>query len=146
MKTRFTRTLVGIMLVVGLFAEAACHRNHTPTERAEWMTEKIAKHLNLDEQQKARLAVVKDEALAARAESQKEHHALTEELIAQVQSDRLDQANVARLFEQHQAEQTRMMQRVLPKLAEWHAGLRPEQKAEAVEHIRRWMARHEGTR
>lgn len=28
--------------------------------------------------------------------------------------------------------------------AEWHAGLRPEQKAEAVEHIRTWMEYHDG--
>ena len=84
----------------------------------------------------------KDEAMAVRAESEKERKATMEEVIAQVQSDRLDQAKLARLFEQHQAGQTRLMQRVLPKLAEWHATLRPEQKAEAVEHLRKWMDRY----
>ena len=98
------------------------------------MTGKIAKHLDLDEQQKAKLAAVKDEAMAVRAESEKERKATMEEVIAQVQSDRL--------FERHQAGQTRLMQRVLPKLAEWHATLRPEQKAEAVEHLRKWMDRY----
>jgi protein CpxP len=34
------------------------------------------------------------------------------------------------------------MQRVLPKVAEWHATLRPDQKAEAVEHLRKWMERY----
>ena len=67
-----------------------------------------------------------------------------ETLLAQVQSDRLDQAKLARLFEQHQALQRQTMDKVLPKVAEWHASLTPEQKAEAVEHIRRWMEQHSG--
>lgn len=106
------------------------------------MTSKIAKHLDLDGQQKAKLGVVKDEVLAARAESQKEHRAIMEEVLAQVQGERLDEAKLVQLLERHQAVQTRMTQRVLPKVAEWHASLRPEQKAEAVEHIRKWMDRY----
>ncbi len=118
---------------------SACFRHHTLAERAEWMTGRIAKRLDLDDQQKAKLAAVKDEVLAARGESQKEHRATMEEVIAQVQSDRLDQAKLAQLIERHQAGQTRTMQRVLPKVAEWHAGLRPEQRAEAAKYLRRWM-------
>jgi protein CpxP len=142
MNTHFIRAAVGLAILAGVLGASACHRHHTPTERAERMTGKVAKHLNLDEQQKAKLAAVKDEVLAARTESQKEHRAIMEAVIAQVQSDRLDQAKLSQLIEQHQAERTRMMQRALPKVAEWHASLRPEQKAEAVEHIRRWMERH----
>jgi len=146
MKTGLIRATVGVLLIVGALSASACHRHHTPAERADWMTGKIAKHLDLDDSQKTALAAVKDEALAARAESQKEHQALVEELIAQVQGDRLDQTKVAQLIERHHALQSRMMTRVLPKAAEWHAGLRPEQKAEAVEHIRRWIAHYEGGR
>jgi Spy/CpxP family protein refolding chaperone len=142
MNTHFIRAAAGLAILAAVLGASACHRHHTPAERAEWMTGKVAKRLNLDDQQKAKLAAVKDEVLAARAESQKEHGAIMEAVIAQVQSDRLDQAKLAQLIEQHQAEQTRVMQRALPKVAEWHASLRPEQKAEAVEHIRRWMERH----
>ena len=106
------------------------------------MTSKIAKHLDLDDQQKAKLMAVRDEMVAARAESQSEHKAMMEEAIAQVQSDRLDQAKLTQLMDRHQAEQKRVMQRVLPKIADWHATLRPEQKAEAVEHLRKLMDRH----
>ena len=136
------RVAIGGLVLAGALVGAGCHRHHTPAERADWMTSKIAKHLDLDDQQKAKLMAVRDEMVAARAESQPERKAIMEELIAQVQSDRLDQAKLARLFEQHQAGQTRLMQRVLPKLAEWHATLRPEQKAEAVEHLRKWMDRY----
>ena len=136
------RVVVGTLVLAGALVGAGCHRHHTPSERADWMTGKIAKHLDLDDQQKAKLAVVKDEVIAARAESQQEHRAIMEDVIAQVQSDRLDQSKVAQLFERHQAGQTRLMQRVVPKVAEWHATLRPDQKAEAVEHLRKWMERY----
>jgi periplasmic protein CpxP/Spy len=145
MKMQHTvRIAIGALVLAGALVGAGCHRHYTPAERADWMTSKIAKHLDLDDQQKAKLMAVRDEILAARAESKKERRAMMEEVIAQVQGERLDQAKVTQLFEQHQAGQTRMMQRVLPKVADWHASLRPEQKAEAVEHLRKWIERHEG--
>lgn len=80
--------------------------------------------------------------VASRAESQQEHKAIMDEVIAQVQSDRLDQARLTQLVDRHQTEQKRVMQRLLPKVTEWHVTLRPEQKTEAVEHIRKWMDRY----
>ena len=136
------RVVVGTLVLAGALVGAGCHRHHTPSERADWMTGKIAKHLDLDDQQKAKLAVVKDEVIAARAESRQEHKAIMEDIIAQVKSDRLDQAKLTELMDRHQAEQKRLMQPVLPKVAEWHATLRPDQKAEAVEHLRKWMERY----
>lgn len=136
------RVVVGTLVLAGALVGAGCHRHHTPSERADWMTSKIAKHLDLDDQQKAKLMAVRDEMVAARAESQQEHKAIMEDVIAQVKSNRLDQAKLTHLMERHQAEQKRVMQRLLPKAADWHATLRPEQKAEAVEHIRKWMDRY----
>ena len=136
------RVVVGTLILAGALVGAGCHRHHTPEERADWMTNKIAKHLDLDDQQKAKLMAVRDEIVAARAEFQPEHKAIMDEVMAQVQSDRLDQAKLTQLMDRHQAEQRRVMQRVLPKVTDWHATLRPEQKAEAVEHIRKWMDRY----
>lgn len=138
------KTIFFTALVTVTMTASACHRHHSPAERAQWMADKVAKELELDAPQKAKLASAKDEFLAARAAAQQEHRALMETLLAQVQSDRLDQAKLARLFEQHQALQRQTLDRVLPKMAEWHASLTPEQKAEAVEHIRRWMERYSG--
>ena len=136
------RVVVGTLVLAGALVGAGCHRHHTPSERADWMTGKIAKHLDLDDQQKAKLIAVRDEMVAARAESKQEHKAIMEDVITQVQGDRLDQAKLIQLMDRHQVDQKRVMQRVLPKVAEWHATLRPEQKAEAVEHLRRWMERY----
>ena len=138
---KMVRVAIGTLVLAGALVGAGCHRHYTPAERADWMTSKIAKHLDLDDQQKAKLMAVRDEMVAARAESQQEHKAIMEDVIAQVKSDRLDQAKLTQLMERHQAEQKRVMQRLLPKAADWHATLRPEQKAEAVEHIRKWMDR-----
>ena len=136
------RVVIGTLVLAGALVGAGCHRHYTPAERADWLTSKIAKHLDLDDQQKAKLMAVRDEMVAARAESQQEHKAIMEDVITQVQGDRLDQAKLTQLMDRHQAEQKRVMQRVLPKVTEWHATLRPEQKAEAVEHIRKWMDRY----
>ncbi len=144
MKTRIFKAVAGMLLIAGALAASACHRPHSLADRAEWMTGKIAKHLELDDRQTAALHSVKAVALAARAEAREEHRALLEEVIAQVRSDRLDQEKLAQLLERHHALQGRLAARVLPKVAEWHAGLRPEQKAEAVEQIRRWMTHHDG--
>lgn len=138
------KTIFFAALAVATLTASACHRHQSPAERAQWMADKVAKELELNAPQKAKLAAAKEEFLAARAAAQEEHRALLEALLAQIQSDRLDQAKLARLFEQHQALQRQTMDKVLPKVAEWHASLTPEQKAEAVEHIRRWMERHSG--
>ena len=106
------------------------------------MTSKIAKHLDLDDQQKAKLMAVRDEMVAARAESQQEHNAIMEEVIAQVQSNRLDQARLSQLMDRHQAEQKRVMQRVLPKGGGMACDPSAGTKTEAVEHIRKWMDRY----
>lgn len=139
---KMVRVAIGTLVLAGALVGAGCHRHYTPAERADWMTSKIAKHLDLDDQQTAKLMAVRDEMVAARAESQQERNAIMEETIAQVQGDRLDQAKLTQLMDRHQAEQKRVMQRLLPKVTEWHATLRPEQKTEAVEHLRKWMARY----
>lgn len=77
-----------------------------------------AKEADLDDQQKAKLMAVRDGMVAARAEAQQEHKGIMEEVIAQVKGDRLDQVKLTQLMERHQAEQTHVMQRVLPKVAE----------------------------
>lgn len=50
----FIRAAVGLAVFAGVLGASACHRHHTPAERTEWMTSKIAKHLDLDEQPPSR--------------------------------------------------------------------------------------------
>ena len=92
--------IVGVAVVLGLLSwRAYAHRSHHGHNRVEW----IAKRLNLDDQQKAKLEAVHEIMQQARKEFQEERAELFDEIEAQIKSDQLDQAKVMQLFEQRQA-------------------------------------------
>jgi Spy/CpxP family protein refolding chaperone len=105
------------------------------------VAKRITKELDLDQRQTAKLEAVKQEMLAARARLGKEHRALVDDAIAQIQADRLDQAKVLQLLERRQELHRQVAPQVVAKLAEFHASLTPEQKAKAVEHLRHFQER-----
>ena len=138
-----SRTLMSTVIVVGVLSigalsVSACHRYRSPSERADWMAGKVAKELELDDQQKIYLEAVKQEFLAARAEMRKQHAVMLDEALAQIQTDYLDQTKLLQFLDQHHALATRLAPRVLAKVAELHATLSPKQKAEAIEHLKRF--------
>jgi Spy/CpxP family protein refolding chaperone len=140
-------TLALAVLVAGALSVSACHRHRTPEERADWLAGKIAKELDLNDRQKEQLEAVKQEFLSARSEMAKDHQAVLDEVLAQVQQDRLDQPKLLQLLDQHHALQNRLAPRLLAKVAEFHAGLTAKQKAEAAERLKYFkerMRRHEG--
>jgi Spy/CpxP family protein refolding chaperone len=128
--------LTSAMLIMGTLTLTGCARHPSPEERAEWVTKRIAKHLDLDEQQIAKLEAVKQEMLAARGRLSKDMQMLFDDAVAQIQADRLDQAKVLQILERRQELQRQVAPQVIAKLADFHATLRPEQKAKAVEQIR----------
>ena len=140
-----TWTLVA--LIVGALTVSACYRSHTPAERADWMANKISKELALDGQQKVTLDAVKQEYLKAHAEMRQQHEAMLDEVMAQLPADRLDQAKLLQLFEQHQASMNRFAPSMLDRVSELHATLTPQQKSKAVEQLtrlREHMRAHDG--
>jgi periplasmic protein CpxP/Spy len=141
---RLIRTLALTLLGVTTLSVAACHRHRTVTERADWLVNKISKDLELNEQQQAKLAAVKDAFLVARGQMRTEHDALFDEALAMVQSDQLDQAKVLQLVERHQALQRQAAPSVVAKLTDFHASLSPEQRAKAVEQLKRFRERMHG--
>ncbi|MGH7231543.1 MAG: Spy/CpxP family protein refolding chaperone [Nitrospiraceae bacterium] len=146
-KQTLIATLALAVLVMGALSVSACHRHRSPAERTDRMAGKIAKELDLNDEQKGKLEAVKAEFLAAQAQMRKEHEALFDGLLAQVQADQLDQAKLLQLFERHQALGARVAPGVVAKVADFHASLTPKQKAEAVEHLKHFrerMHRHDG--
>jgi periplasmic protein CpxP/Spy len=139
------RTLIGTLtlatFVVGVLSVSACHRHRSAAERADWMVGKVTKELDLNEEQREKLQAVKAEFLAARTQMRKEHEVLFDELLTQVEADRLDQAKVLQLFERHQSLETRVAPGILAKAADFHASLTQKQKAEAVEHLKHFRER-----
>ena len=130
-----------VALIVGALTVSACYRSHTPAERADWMANKISK------EQKVTLDAVKQEYLKAHAEMRQQHEAMLDEIMAQLPADRLDQAKLLQLFEQHQASMNRFAPSMLDRVSELHATLTPQQKSKAVEQLtrlREHMRAHDG--
>jgi Spy/CpxP family protein refolding chaperone len=125
--------IAGAVVVLGLLSWGAyAHWGHRHN-RVDW----IAKRLNLDDQQKAKLEAVHEALRQARAEFKKERAELFDELEAQIKSDQLDQAKVLQLLERRQAIMNQVAPQVIAKVAELHATLTPEQKAKVIEHLER---------
>jgi periplasmic protein CpxP/Spy len=138
------RTLALAMLGVATLSISACHRYRTPEERADKMVSKVSKELDLNEQQKAKLVAVKDAFLVARAQGRTEHDAMFDEALAMIGRERFDQAKALQLLERHQAVQRKGAPDVLARVADFHASLSSEQRAKAVEQLKRFRDRMHG--
>ena len=126
-----------VAAVVGLLSWGIGYAYRSPERRMAW----IAKRLDLNEQQTAKLQAVHEAMLQAREQFHKERAELFEEIATQIKSERLDEAKVLQLLEQRQALMSQVAPQVVAKVAELHASLTPEQKTKAVEHLTRFKDR-----
>lgn len=72
----------------------------TPEERAEWITLKIAKKLDLNDMQKVKLATLKDQVLLSKnalKEGKKKHH---QQLLAMLDSPVLERAKLSLVIDE----------------------------------------------
>lgn len=125
--------------LIGLLSWGVGYAHRSPERRMAW----IAKRLDLNEQQTAKLQAVHEAMRQAREQFHKERVVLFDEIVAQIQSERLDEAKVLQLLEQRQALMSQVAPQVVAKVAELHASLTPEQKAKAVEYMERFKERME---
>jgi periplasmic protein CpxP/Spy len=126
-----------VAALIGFLSWGVGYAQRSPERRMAW----VAKRLNLDEQQTAKLQAVHEAMLQAREQFHKERAELFEEIAAQIKSERLDEAKVLQLLEQRQALMSQIAPQVIAKVAELHASLTPEQKAKAIEHLTRFKDR-----
>ncbi|MGH9428345.1 MAG: Spy/CpxP family protein refolding chaperone [Terriglobia bacterium] len=142
MERKVFSIIAGVVAAVGILFWGVSHASRSPERRMVW----IAKRLNLDEQQRIKLEAVHEAMHQARGQFHKERAVLFDEIVAQIQSERLDETKVLQLLEQRQALMNQVAPQVIAKVAELHASLTPEQKAKAVEHLARFkerMGRHD---
>jgi periplasmic protein CpxP/Spy len=137
MKRKVFSIIAGVVAAVGILFWGVSHAQRSPERRMAW----IAKRLNLNEQQKTKLQAVHEAMHQAREQFHKERAVLFDEIVAQIQSERLDETKVLQLLEQRQALMSQVAPQVVAKVAELHASLTPEQKAKAVEHLARFKER-----
>ncbi|MBM4256148.1 MAG: periplasmic heavy metal sensor [Deltaproteobacteria bacterium] len=137
MKRKLLVIIAGVATVIGALSWGAyAHRGHG-RHGVEW----VAKRLNLDEQQKVKLEAIHQAIKQARQEFRNERTQLFDEIVAQIESNQLDQTKVLQLFEQRQAALSQVAPQIVARVAELHATLTPEQKTKVIDHLERMRER-----
>ena len=132
--------IVSSVLVIGAGTLAACgHHHKTPEERAEWMVEKVADKLELDDMQKARLAAVKSEMMKLRKEFRGDQDGSREQVLAMVSESTLDQDALLNMINARTQAVSTNAPQIVAALGEFYDNLNPEQQAEVREAIAKGM-------
>ena len=133
-RTKFIIAIItGLTLTAGL---AACSwHSKTPSEKADYMVEKITKKLDLNAEQVTELEKLKSELLTARedflSEKQGTHSAINELLMQPT----LDQQRLLELVQGHTASMNQKAPMVISSVAGFYDSLTPEQQATIREKI-----------
>src|SRR5512134_1811409 len=105
-------------LVLTACGRHGCRHGHDPEQRAEWMTKKIASELDLNDAQKAKLDLVKQEILAHRERGRQEREEAFGTALAQIRSKQLDTQKLQALIEQRHRQMEEAAPSVLKKIAD----------------------------
>lgn len=139
--TRRFLTVIGTIVLATTFVYCRPWRNKSPEERAEWITKKITKELDLTESQKNELTRIKEEILAKHRAEKAQRDAQFQELAALVKSDTIDKAKLAELKKKHLALRNSTEDLFLEKGIEFHKILTPEQRVKASETMQKHAKR-----
>ncbi len=139
-----------ILLVVGvLISIGTCsghqHRkyHHAPIEkRAEWISKKITKKLELDDNQKKVLDKIKNEIVQKSREMRGTRKLIFKELLSQVKEDELDKEKLNKLINSQQKKIKKFRIFLIDKAHEFHKVLKPEQKQKLYNFLEKKLNRH----
>ena len=108
--------------------------------------DRIAKNLDLNETQKAKLQAVEESFHEARKAMSQARVQTFDEVLELVSSETFDQGRVQDLVKRHQSIVEDFIPKVTGKIADFHAVLTPEQKSRAAEFLQNWKDRFEDRR
>lgn len=136
-------TIASVTAVLALTL-AACghHRHHDPEEKAEWISKKISRKLDLNEDQQAKLKELSDVLVdhhKQRKDKRKEH---MNALMEQVTQPALDTAMIQGIFDEHHASMAELAPQVIGKLAIFHASLDDKQKQKLAKKLEKFKRYH----
>jgi periplasmic protein CpxP/Spy len=130
--TRFvTACLILILLasMVGCRHKWAMLCGHAEfKDRIEMMTKKLSKDLDLTEEQKNHLNIIKDEMNAKFSEQKKHMTEIFTVIREEIQKDSIDQRRVVKLFDDRKQSREDIHRFMLQKFVEFHAMLTKEQR------------------
>ena len=144
--TRGKRLLLVAGTIVLLAAIGACRpwKHKSPEERAEWMSKRVAKELDLNDTQKQTLTRIKEELLAKhRAEKPRMEEQLAD-LNQLIRSESVDKAKLGDLRKKHQAHREAMEAFFIEKAVEFHKVLTAEQRNKAADMLQKHMKHFSG--
>lgn len=119
-----------VALAVVLVCVSGC-RPKSAEERAEWMADKISDELDLDDVQKAKLDVVKKAYVESRAKRKSEREKGFDELRGFIVAEKFETAKAKDMMARVQKGNAEDLDLLLPKIADFHSSLKPEQKQKA---------------
>ena len=131
--------VIGAVSVMGM--TACAHKRHTPEEKAEWFVKRVASKLDLNELQKAKLDEAKAVFLRGASERQQQHQMMMDELITQIESEKLDNVKLTGLITGHVNERLQELPTVMEKLSEFHATLDADQKQKMIKKLKKFKER-----
>lgn len=130
-----TLTVFSLLLAASVFVYCRPWKHKSPEERAEWMTKRITKELDLNDSQKQTLAKIKDELLAKYKADKPARDAIFQEMTAVVQAESIDKTRLQDLKKRHVAQREAMENLFMDKVVEFHKVLTPEQRTKAAKSL-----------
>jgi Spy/CpxP family protein refolding chaperone len=142
MKTRrITKALIALTATFALGATTIACGPRNPDARADWMVKKISNKLDLTDTQRPKLQAIADYFKAERKANREKHRDTFDFALAQVKADQLDRKAIQARINSRLDDMKQKSPRLVELVAEFHASLTPEQKAEAAEHMEKWRKR-----
>lgn len=133
-------TLV-MFLVLGLSVFSGCRR-HSPQKRAEFVVDYVTEALDLTQSQQEQLNQIKDELIDQGRQMHSDKAMYRDEIVAQLRSEEIDQERLKSLVGKHRARMDELMNLMIPRLADFHQTLTPEQKTKLVNKIEKFDKCH----
>jgi Spy/CpxP family protein refolding chaperone len=103
-----------------------------------FLIEKVAKDIDLNEQQKAEVEKIKDEIKAKMEANKQERSQGMDEMEQMFRSDSFDKQKALELMKQHDSKREEMRSFMLDEVAKFHSILTPDQRNKAVDKIKEY--------
>lgn len=141
----FSGAVIGLVVgVAGSAIGGKCAFNAfmNPERRINWITERVTRELNLNDSQKTALSGIKTDVLARLREMKSFHERVPGEIIDQIGSEKVDEAQMNRFFDEETGHIVDTRKFLIRKFAEFHATLTPEQRAKLEKEAREYFEKH----
>ncbi|MDX9730555.1 MAG: Spy/CpxP family protein refolding chaperone [Bdellovibrionales bacterium] len=139
LKRPTSRFVTALVAVASITLIAGCRGSME--DRAEKVTARLSKKLDLNDEQKKEFQTLVEQAIADMKENRETHLALGAELEKQVLSETADTTELKNLLAAQATKRQALTDKWLGLAAQFHAKLNPEQKKKAAEAISKFRSK-----